>query len=73
MHVLYSVIIPMVMCNVVYVVLYTYDVVSLLYIWHWVYITFVVLDIDGAMYMLDMRCCVHIILCTCWISNVVYL
>ena len=41
-HVVYSVIVPMVMCNVVYVVLCTYDVVRLLYIWHYVHIPYIV-------------------------------
>jgi len=72
-HVVYSVIVPMVMCSGVYVVLCTYDVVCLLYIWCCVYITNVVLGIDGAMYMLDMHCGVHIIVCACWICDVVYI
>lgn len=58
MHVVYSLILPMVMCNVLYVVFCTYDVVCVLYIWCCVYITYELLVIDGAMYMLDMRCCV---------------
>jgi len=70
-HVVYSVIVPMVMCNVVYVVLCTYDVVCKLHIWCCVYITYVVLGIDGVTYMLDMRCCVHIVLCACCICDVV--
>ena len=35
------------------------------------YIAYVVLGIDGVMYMLDMRCCVHIVLCACWMCGVV--
>ena len=60
----------MVMCNVAYVLLYTYDVVFLLYIICCVYIAYAVLGIDGAMHTHDMQCCVHIIPCTCWICGV---
>ena len=35
-------------------------------------ITYVVLGINGVMYMLDMQCYVHIVLCACWICSVVY-
>ena len=41
----------------------TYGVVCLLYIWCCVHIAYVVLGIDGSMYMLDMQRCVHIALC----------
>ena len=51
MHVVYSVTVPMVMCNVAYVVMCRYDVVRMLYIWCCVYIAYLVLGIDGAMYM----------------------
>ena len=62
MHVVYSVIVPVVMCNVEYVILCV-DVVHLLYIRCCVYIAYAMLGIDDAMYMLDMWCCVYIILC----------
>jgi len=35
-------------------------------------IAYVVLGIDDVMYMMDMRCCVHTVLCTCWIFSAVY-
>ena len=70
-HVEYSVIVPILLCNVAYAVLCTYYVVCMLYIWCCVYISYTVLGIDGAMYMLDMWCCVHIVLCVFWICDVV--
>jgi len=35
-------------------------------------VAYAVVGIDGVMYMMDMQCCVHIVLCTCWICSVVY-
>lgn len=35
-------------------------------------ISYAILSIDGAMYMLDMQCCVHRVLCTCCICSVMY-
>lgn len=49
--------------HVIYEVLCTYDVVCLLCVWCCVYIAYAMLDIDGVMYMLDMQCYVHIVLC----------
>jgi len=41
----------------------TYDVVCLSYIWWCVYIPYAMLGRDGVLYMLDMWCCVHIVIC----------
>ena len=49
-------IVPMVMCNVVYVLLCTYDVVCLLFISRCVYITYIVLGVDGVVCILHMQC-----------------
>lgn len=35
-------------------------------------ITYAVLGIDAAMYVMDMECGVHMVLCTCWICSIVY-
>ena len=35
------------------------------------YIAYAVPGINNVVYMLDMQCCVHIMLCTCWICGVV--
>jgi len=35
-------------------------------------IAYAMFDIDGAIYMLDMWSCVHMVLCACWIYSVVY-
>ena len=35
-------------------------------------VAYAVLGIDGAMYIMDMWCCVHMVMCACWICSVVY-
>jgi len=35
-------------------------------------IAYVVYGINGAMYMMNMQCCVNMVLCPCWICSVVY-
>ena len=51
----------------------TYGLVCLLYISLFVHISYLVLGIDGVMYMLDMQCCVHMVLCTCCICSAMYI
>jgi len=78
-HVVYLVIVPMVMCTcnicsivyiwccvvVVYMVLYAYCLCSAGYKWCYKHIGYVVLCTYYAMYMLDMLCYVHMVLCAC--------
>lgn len=44
-----------------------------MYILYYVHDAYVVLYAYGALRVLDMHCCVQMMLCTCWICNVMYM
>ena len=62
--------------NIAYGVLYTYFNVLMMYmwrvcIWYYVHVAYAVLCTNDAMYILDMQCYVHVVLCACCTYGVV--
>jgi len=59
----------MLFCNVMYrmvqIMLCEYFICSLGHRWFYVHIGYVVLCAYGVVHMLDMQCCVNMMLCTC--------
>jgi len=60
-----------------YGVLYKFCIVFMmyircLYIWFSMHVGYAVLCMDDVMYMLDMQCCVWMVLCKCWICSAMY-
>jgi len=64
-HILYSMIIPM--------VLFAYCICSAGYRWFYVHVGYAMICTYRIVHMMDMKCCVHMVLCACWICSVVYI
>ena len=44
-----------------------------IYIWCCVHVFYAMICIDGVVNMFFMQCCVQVVLCACWICDVVYI